>query len=122
MHAGMAAEAGLVHLLSRDLVEAADLRDIAATIDVGFARAVTAFAGHTFARMFKSEAGMRVRTEILLYVGMARSAGLLTDVARRIRSRLLWSRRSLLLADAQSHGQPGFCEPGKEQQTRHGSY
>jgi ABC-type phosphonate transport system ATPase subunit len=83
----MAAQAGLIDLLRAQLVEALNLRDIAATFDVGLARTVATLAGDAFAGMFESETGVRIRSKFLDHIRVTSGAGLLTDEIRRIHCR-----------------------------------
>jgi hypothetical protein len=115
VRAGVAAQACRTGVFGAQFVEAADLRDIAATLDVSLAGSVTAFAGHSFTGMFESETGVRI-------VGIGKSfddirvtggAGLLADEIRRIRCRLWLGSYGLLLACAGSERQPSSCEPGQ---------
>jgi hypothetical protein len=84
----MAAEAGLIGLFGAELVEAANLRDVATALDVSLARSVTAFAGHALAGMFESETGMRIVSEFLHDIRVTSGAGILTDEIRRVGCRL----------------------------------
>jgi hypothetical protein len=88
--AGVAAQAGLIDLFRAQLVEALNLRDIAAALDVGLAGSVTTLARNTLATMFKGEAGVGISSKLIHHVRVTSGAGLLTDEIRRIHCRLRW--------------------------------
>ena len=113
VRSGVAAKAGRADVFSAELVEAADLGDIATAFNVGLARSVAAFAGHTFAGVLKSETTVGIRSEFRRDIRVTSGTGLLADEIRRVRCRLRLGSCRLLLATAGSERQPGSCEPGQ---------
>jgi len=113
VRAGVAAKAGLVDLLHAQLVEAANLRDIASAFDVGLAGAVATLAGHTLAGMFEGEMRVGIRAKLLHDIRVTIGACVLADEIRRIHCRLRLGSCRWLLATAGSERQPGSCEPGQ---------
>jgi len=88
VRAGMAAEASFIGLFGAQLAQAANLRDVATSLDVSLAWTVAAFAGHTLTGMLESETGMRIVSEILHDIRVTSGAGILTDEIRRVGCRL----------------------------------
>lgn len=75
----VATEAGLANILCRCFTEAKYLGDIAATLDMGFPRPVTTFAGRSLAAMHQGETGVGVGAEFLSNVCVASLACIRTD-------------------------------------------
>jgi hypothetical protein len=115
VRSGVAAEAGGAGFFSAELVEAADLSDIATTFNVGLARSVAALAGNALALMLEGQTGMGIVRigKFFDYIGVTSGAGLLADEIGRVRCRLRLGSCRLLLATAGSEREPGSCEPGQ---------
>jgi len=112
---GMAAQAGGAGFFGAEFVEAADLGDIATTLNVGLARSVAALAGDAFALMLEGETGVGIVRigKFFDHIGVTRGAGLLADEIGRVRCRLRLGSCRLLLANAGREREPGSCEPGQ---------
>ena len=120
MSAGMAGKTALIDLFRSHFVEAANLRNIPATLHMRLTGPMTALAGNALAGMFQSQPGMRVRcTEILHDVLMTGGTGVLPDEFRRADCWLPLGNCGVLLAWACSLHEPRSCEPGQQHQTSH---
>ena len=77
----MAAKAGGIELLCRELVQLQDLGYVAARCDVRLPWSVATLAGHAFAAVEQSKLCVRIGGELGSYVCVTRSANLGTDIA-----------------------------------------
>lgn len=78
---GVATETGLIYVLRRSFGRIENLADIAAAVDVCFARAMAALAGRSVA-MFQRNFGMRISAEFFCHFFMAGCASLGTYKVR----------------------------------------
>ena len=108
MRSRVAAQAGRVHILCGHFAQLLDLGNVAAALDVGPARAVTALAGCARAIVSQRELRVRVVAELLGDLGVAGRAHIRTDKIGRIGSRRVL-RHSRLLFCARGIEDPGSC-------------
>src|ERR1035437_509957 len=84
MRASVAAQAGLVDLLHRQLADLLNLGYVAAAFDVGLAATMAAFARRALAAMRQGTLGVRIRLKLLGYLCMAGRANIRADKISRI--------------------------------------